>query len=67
MYLCTRQNGKIIKQNEHFKLWPTFYVATNETLVETLHNTVLISLKDCMLLQLKRTRTLNDSKFSLLV
>lgn len=45
----------------------TFYVATNETLVETLHNTVLISLKDCMLLQLKRMRNLNDSRFSLLV
>lgn len=45
MYLCTRQNGKIIIKNEHFKLWPNSYVATNGTHVETLHNTILFSLK----------------------
>lgn len=43
-------------------------MATNGTLVETLHNSIFFFLeKDYILLQLRRMRNLNGIKFSLFV
>jgi len=70
MNVCIYAQGKmekIIIKPTHFKLLPTFYVATNGTLVETIHNTIIFCEKYCIVLQLKRVRNLNENEFSLLV
>lgn len=58
---------KIIIQSDHLKLWPTFYVVTNGTPVGRLYSIFIFLDKDCMFLQFKRMRNLNDHEFSLLV
>lgn len=67
MYLYTSKIKIILTQSDNFKLWPTFYVATNETPVKRLHSLIIFLDKDCMFLKLKRMRKLNDHEFSMLV